>query len=95
MIPPQSLYTVLPLSPLLLAALLAASTVHRLTGDGWSLELVYRCYLGYHASIQAVALACPGVDYTRLWPLPVTQPWNYPPDMPPGCYAGKLTPLAP
>jgi hypothetical protein len=26
----------------------------------WSLELVGRCYLDYHASIQAVGLACPG-----------------------------------
>ena len=31
------------------------------------------CYLDYHT--PAVALACPGVDYIRLWPLPVTQPW--------------------
>jgi hypothetical protein len=28
----------------------------------------------YHANIHAVALACPGVDYIRLWPLPVVQP---------------------
>jgi len=28
----------------------------------------------YHASIHAVALACPGVDYIKLWPM--EQPWQ-------------------
>ena len=31
-------------------------------------------------SAGAVALACPGVDYMRLWPLPVVQPWESTPD---------------
>ena len=30
----------------------------------------YRC----RAHIHAVALACPGADYMRLWPLPTDQP---------------------
>ena len=47
--------------------------------------------LDYHANIHAVALACPGVDYIRLWPLPVEQPWQETldplPDWLPGGYA--------
>lgn len=31
---------------------------------------------------QALALACPGVDLLRLWPLPMVQPWADEPDMP-------------
>ena len=51
------------------------------------LESVYtiqagKCYVDYHATIQAVALACPGVEYIRLWPLPVVQPWPDPTDKP-------------
>jgi hypothetical protein len=41
----------------------------------WTLTLT-GCHLGYHASIHAVALACPGVDYLKVWPLPVDQPWQ-------------------
>ena len=48
----------------------------------WRLELVGRCLLDYHANIHAVALACPGVDYIKLWP--VTQPWGDPTDTWPG-----------
>jgi hypothetical protein len=48
--------------------------------------------LDYQARIQAVALACPGVDYIRLWPLPVKQPWGDPTDSLPGWYAGRLGP---
>jgi len=60
----------------------------------WRVKLLGRCYLNYHTSIQAVALACPGVDYIRLWPLPPEQPWQETPDpMPvpgPGWYAKRV-----
>ena len=60
----------------------------------WRVELVGRCYVDYHTSIQAVALACPGVDYIRLWPLPPEQPWQETPDPTPepipGWYASNL-----
>ena len=45
----------------------------------WTVRL-RSCYLDYHANIHAVALACPGVDYIKLWPLPVEQPWQETPD---------------
>ena len=51
------------------------------------------CYPDYPSDIHAVALACPGVDYMRLWPLPVEQPWQETPDpLPdwvPGGYAWR------
>ena len=53
------------------------------------------CYLDYHTNIHAVGLACPGVDYIRLWPLPVLQPWWNLTDKPaprPGWYAWGLDP---
>ena len=43
-------------------------------------RLVAGCEMDYHTSIRAVALACPGVDYMRMWPLPVVQPWESTPD---------------
>lgn len=58
-----------------LAVLLACRT-KRLTADVWTVELPGRCALDYHPSIGALALACPGVDYTRLWPWPVVRPWE-------------------
>jgi hypothetical protein len=46
--------------------------------------------------LSFVALGCPGVDYIRLWPLPVEQPWQETPDpLPdlwPGSYAMKPMP---
>jgi hypothetical protein len=55
------------------------------------------CYLDYHTPLQAVALACLGVDYVRLWPLPVERPWQEMPDpMPepmPGWYARRPDPV--
>jgi hypothetical protein len=62
---------------LLLAGPLAGRT-KKLTEEVWTLELVADCALDYHASGRALALACPGVDYVRLWPLPVIQPWEEP-----------------
>ena len=74
-------------------AVLVETRTDKLTDDVWSVELVGRCYLDYHANIQAVALACPGVDYVRLWPLPVVQPWWDPTDEPePGWYARSRDP---
>lgn len=58
---------------LLLAGLLASRT-EKLTEKVWTVELVADCALDYHALERALALACPGVDNTRLWPLPVIQP---------------------
>jgi len=51
----------------------------RLTDDIWTIRLG-ECHLGYHTRMHAVALACPGVDYIKLWPLPVEQPWLETPD---------------
>jgi hypothetical protein len=48
---------------------LALTQPHRLTEGVWTLKLA-GCNLDYHTPIHAVALACPGVDYIRLWPLP-------------------------
>ena len=47
-------------------------------------------YLDYHTSIHTVAMACPGVDYIRLWP--VTQPWQDPTDWPEGWYVWRTPP---
>jgi hypothetical protein len=54
-----------------------------------ALHLTSGSYLDYQANIHAVALACPGVDYIRLWPLPVTQPWWDPTDTGRGWYARR------
>jgi hypothetical protein len=42
--------------------------------------LVAGCEMDFVTSVGAVALACPGVDYMRVWPLPVVQPWEGTPD---------------
>ena len=55
---------------------LALTQPRRLVEGVFTLNLTGGCRLDYHANIHAVALACPGVDYTRLWPLPVKQPWQ-------------------
>ena len=55
------------LNLILLFGLLLSRT-EKLTDDVWAVELVDRCFLDYHTSSQSVALACPGVDYIRLWP---------------------------
>jgi hypothetical protein len=31
-------------------------------------------------NLTALALACPGVDYIKLWPLPVEGPWQSTPN---------------
>ncbi len=47
----------------------------------WSLELVGRCYVDYHVSIQAVGLSRGGL-YSSLV-LPVRQSWQETPDSAP------------
>jgi hypothetical protein len=65
---------------LLLAGLALPGRVRRLTETVWMVRLVAGCEADYHTTIGAVALACPGVDYMRLWPLPMVQPWQSTPD---------------
>jgi hypothetical protein len=52
---------------------LALTQPHQVIQGVWTANLVGRFFLDYHVSIHAVALACPGIDYMRLWPLPVVQ----------------------
>lgn len=33
------------------------------------------CDVDYFAARRVLALACPGRDYLRLWPLPPVSPW--------------------
>jgi hypothetical protein len=60
----------------LIAAFLVGSAEELV--DGVLTVKLRNCHLDYHANIHAVALACPGVDYIRLWPLPVEQPGQEP-----------------
>jgi len=75
----------------IIAAFLVGNA-ERLTEDVSTARL-RDCYLDYHTPIHAVALACLGVDYIKLWPLPVEQPWQETPDpLPdpwPGTYARR------
>ena len=77
-------------------AVLAETRTDKITHDVWSVNLVGHCCLDYHANIHALALACPGVDYIRLLPVPVQRPWQETPDpLPdpfPGSYAGTYDP---
>ena len=44
-----------------------------------TIELVGRCELIYFSTslqpVNTLVIACPGMDYFRLWPLPITHPW--------------------
>ena len=55
-----------------------ASRPRELVEGVWTVDVPGRCSLDYHASARALALACPGVDYVRLWPLPLVQAWEEP-----------------
>ena len=55
------------------AAIYVVTYAERFSDDVWALRLG-DCDLDFHANIHALALAYPGVDYVRLWPLPVEQP---------------------
>jgi len=68
---------------------LPASRTEKLTEKFWTVELVGGYALDYHATQRALALACPGVDYIRLWPLPVTRPWEEP-ERPPRPQHGQM-----
>ena len=69
-------------TPYLVVGILIGSRVDRFTNDVWRVKLVARCEVHYHKPpISAVALACPGVDYLRLWPLPMKQPWDERPEL--------------
>ncbi len=63
--------------PLVYAAL-AARTTYTIDGVK-SIRLVDRCELDYFDNtvqpVRTLALACPGMDYIRLWPLPIQQLW--------------------
>jgi len=61
---------------------LALTQPRKLVEGVWTLNLDTHCHLHYHANIPALALACPGVDYIRLWPLPLERPWQATPDPP-------------
>ena len=70
-----------PIALLLLARLtvgvLLGSRIEQFTPSVWQLKLVAGCELDYHvAPVSAIALACPHVDYIRLWPWPMVQPWE-------------------
>jgi hypothetical protein len=56
--------------------------VDQVTNNVYTLKLVGGCYVDYYAPIQAVELACPGVDHIRPWPM--VQPWPDPTDWPEG-----------
>jgi hypothetical protein len=70
---------------------MALAQLRRLVEGVWTIKLTGGCHLDYHTPIQSVALACPGVNYIRLWPLPVTRPWHETPDRDwlPGGYARR------
>ena len=87
----QRLWLLLALASLLMVGLLA-SRVERLTEGVWTVELSRGCSLDYHTS-GALALACKGVDYTRLWPLPVEQPWEEP-EKTPKLHYGQMASVA-
>jgi threonine/homoserine/homoserine lactone efflux protein len=55
----------------LLVVLSLATRVDKLTENVYTIKLVGGCYLDYHV-----------VDYMRLWPWPVRQPWSDPTDWP-------------
>jgi hypothetical protein len=59
---------------------LTTGGVRRLTDTTWTAKLVAGCEMDFVTSVGAVALACPGVDYMRVWPLPVVHPWFEKPD---------------
>ena len=61
-------------------AIYVVGYAERFSDDVWTLHL-RDCDLDYHIPIRSVALACPGLDYMRLWPLPIQRPW-YEPERP-------------
>jgi hypothetical protein len=80
--------TFLVLLNLIFIVVFLASRVEQHVEGVWSLDLG-RCYVDYHVPIQSVGLACPGVDYIRLWPWPMVRPWPDPTDWPEGWLVGN------
>ena len=61
----------------LTVGVLIGSTIEQFTPFVSQLKLVADCELDYHvAPVNAIALACPHVDYIRMWPWPMVQPWE-------------------
>jgi hypothetical protein len=59
---------------------LATGGVYKVTSTVWAAKVVVGCELDFWTSRGVVALGCPGVDFYRLWPLPVVHPWFEDPD---------------
>ncbi len=75
----------------LLLAVFLASRVEQLLPGAYTIELL-DCQVDFLDTrlqpVFTVALACPGVDYTRLWPLPIQKPWSEERQKPAGQQAG-------
>jgi hypothetical protein len=63
----------------ILVSFLLTSRLDQSIPGATSMELVAGCQLEFLDTTTqpnfTALLACPGKDYIRLWPLPVTQPW--------------------
>ncbi len=59
---------------------LTTGGVYKLTNTAWTVKLPAGCEMDFRTSVGVVALACPGVNYMRVWLLPVVQPWESTPD---------------
>jgi hypothetical protein len=59
--------------------MLNARTTYYMDGSVKSIQLVAGCELDIYDTtlwpVRTVALACPRVDYIRLWPLPIEEMW--------------------
>jgi hypothetical protein len=65
----------------LLLSLFLASRTYELIPGVTAMRLIKGCELDFFHDTRlqpvfTVALACPRVDYIRLWPLPIKQPWS-------------------
>ena len=75
----QGLWILRVLGIALLAGVLVCR-IERLTDDAWTVDLPGHCDLDLYTSVGALALACPGGDLFRVWPLPVEHGWAEPED---------------
>ncbi len=69
---------------------LTTGGVRKLTDTIWTVKVVAGCEMDFLTSRGVVALACPGEDLYRLWPLPVVHPWFEDPDPIGGWIAERL-----
>ena len=65
------------LALILVLALVIAASARELIPGVWTVDFGY-CALDWYAASGSVGLACRGVDYARVWPLPIVQPWAGP-----------------